>query len=342
MSSARFTLSVLLVVAIVLGGSWFIHQRLTGRLSFNDLTPAPLYGPREDRDTTLTVAGVFSETNKHRQQNGLQALTQNNALNNAAAAKLADMFSQQYFDHKGPDGKQPADWVKAAGYRYLRVGENLALGNFGSDAELVQAWMDSPGHRANIVSSHFTELGVAVGRGTFEGKQTWLAVQSFGQPESVCPKPNETLQQSVSQNEQSALTLRTELTQLEDEINQLSRQLEAAIVETKRLAEAAKTKIEEGNAQIEEGNRINRETGSREQAEPYWQRGEALQNEGRELFTQAEAKQNEARKLNDEITTLQATYNTKATTLQQVSTQLRQLVDRFNNSIRIFNRCLES
>src|SRR6185369_15716694 len=118
---------------------------------------------------------------------GLPALKENALLDKAAKKKLDDMFAQQYFEHINPQGKGPSDLAKSVGYDYIAIGENLALGNFKNDAELVQAWMDSPGHRANILNKQYTEIGVAVGQGTYEGKKTWLAVQEFGRPTSSCP-----------------------------------------------------------------------------------------------------------------------------------------------------------
>ncbi len=73
------------------------------------------------------------------------------------------------------------------GYAYLKIGENLALGNFASDADVVTAWMNSPGHRANILDGQYTEIGVGVARGLYEGHTVYFAVQHFGRPRSACP-----------------------------------------------------------------------------------------------------------------------------------------------------------
>ena len=110
--------------------------------------------------------------------------------------------------------------AKAAGYDYIAIGENLALGNFTDDEELVTAWMNSPGHRANILNKSFMEIGAAVGRGTFEGKQVWLAVQEFGKPASACPDIDGTLKLQISSLEQEVSTLEPQLSQLKQEIDQ--------------------------------------------------------------------------------------------------------------------------
>lgn len=160
--------------------------------------PAPLRAIRDSRQAFLTQAGTIGWTNIQRTNNGgLPPLAENVELDAAAARKAQDMFNRQYFEHVSPDSKNVGDLVEAIGYEYIAVGENLALGNYKDDQELVQAWMDSPGHRANILSTKFTEIGVAVGRGLFEGKQTWLAVQVFARPLSACPEVDATLKSQI-------------------------------------------------------------------------------------------------------------------------------------------------
>jgi len=151
--------------------------------------------------STLTVRGIVEYTNGARSQNGgLPALIENELLDRDAQLKLADMFAKQYFEHESPDGTGPADLAKAVGYAYVIVGENLALGDFGSDQGVVNAWMDSPGHRANILNAHYQEIGVAVGKGMYEGRETWLAVQSFGMPISACPAISTSLKSEIDVN----------------------------------------------------------------------------------------------------------------------------------------------
>ena len=151
-------------------------------------TPPPLISKLINPGTHLTDAGVIEWTNTNRAQNGqLPALKENTLLDQAAELKLQDMFKQQYFEHVNPQGVGPGDLAKKVGYNFIAEGENLALGNFGNDQSLVTAWMNSPGHRANILNVHYTEIGVAVGQGSYQGQTTWLAVQEFGRPASSCP-----------------------------------------------------------------------------------------------------------------------------------------------------------
>ena len=110
---------------------------------------------------------------------------------------MEDMFTNQYFAHVSPTGQSALTVASTVGYSYLALGENLALGNFTGDAGVVSAWMGSPGHRANILSSNYTQIGVAVGKGTYDGKSTWIAVQVFGRPASDCPSPDATLKSTV-------------------------------------------------------------------------------------------------------------------------------------------------
>ncbi len=181
-------------------------------------TPGPLKSGGE-QGFTLTRAGTINNTNLERKKQGLPELKENFLLDKAAQAKLKDMFQGQYFEHISPGGLGPSDFVKTAGYEYLAVGENLALGNYKGDADLVLAWMNSPGHKANILNTQFKEIGVAVGKGVYEGKETWLAVQEFGRPLSDCPSVNSETKTKID-------SYRAELNILEQQIGEKKEQLE--------------------------------------------------------------------------------------------------------------------
>lgn len=160
----------------------------------------------------LTMRGVIEYTNIARAQNGgFPALVENTTLDLDAQMKLQDMFTKQYFEHVSPSGIGPADLAKTVGYAYVIVGENLALGDFGSDAKLVDAWMNSPGHRANILNAHYQEIGVAVGKGTYEGRETWIAVQSFGMPISSCPPIDTAMKMQIDANNAQIAILKADL-----------------------------------------------------------------------------------------------------------------------------------
>ncbi len=158
----------------------------------------------------LTSAGTFSFTNVERTKAGLKVFSPSTKLNIVAQGRLNDMFTNQYFEHVSPTGGSASVEADKAHYEYISIGENIALGNFTDDAALVLAWMNSPGHRANILNSKFQELGVAVGRGMFEGKQTWIAVQIFGKPLSACPATDASLKAQI-ERDQSSLDANQEL-----------------------------------------------------------------------------------------------------------------------------------
>jgi len=108
---------------------------------------------------------VVAAMNVERRAHGLQPLKLNRQLSLAADDRIRDMFSQRYFDHVAPDGTQPFVWVTRRGYHYRTVGENLAVGYRGVD-RVVDGWMNSPHHRANLLGRNFDEVGVSVASGS--------------------------------------------------------------------------------------------------------------------------------------------------------------------------------
>ncbi len=212
--------------------------------------PPPLRAGSDAPSAHLTEPGVLSWTNAQRKEHGLSALTTNEALNAAAETKLQDMFAKQYFEHLSPDGIDPGKLAGQAGYIYVMVGENLALGNFKNDQELVQAWMDSPGHRANILEAKYEEIGIAVGQGTYEGRKTWIAVQEFGRPQAACPKPDETLGAKIMSDKQ-------ELDQLKIEAEQLKAEIEDSGKPRSRAeADAHNAEVDRYNALVKQINEL--------------------------------------------------------------------------------------
>ena len=107
---------------------------------------------------------LVEEMNRERAAYGLEPLRLNENLSQAAQDRIVDMFDQRYFAHVAPDGTQPFTWVARRGYRYRAVGENLAVG-YPTAARVVRGWMESPGHRANILQRNFDEIGIAVANG---------------------------------------------------------------------------------------------------------------------------------------------------------------------------------
>ena len=222
--STKFIVTFLIIVGLgiaVAEGApqkswvWFTHTELGSKffLSGGEIQLSGLLrGPLDAFDgSNLTADGIIKWTNTQREDQGLIPLHENALLRKAAEAKVDDMFAQQYFEHESPDGKSPADLARGAGYSYIIVGENLALGNFKDDKTLVQAWMDSPGHRANILHGKYQEIGTAAKKGMFEGKEVWLAVQEFGAPLSACPTPALGLKGQIDANRAQLSTNQSEL-----------------------------------------------------------------------------------------------------------------------------------
>ncbi len=129
--------------------------------------------------TDIHVEQLLASTNAQRAAAGLSALTLNQKLSVAAANKAADMFAKGYWAHNSPTGATPWEFISGAGYKYTVAGENLAK-NFGSSQGVVDAWMASPTHRANMVKSSYREVGFAVVNGVLNGEETTLVVQMFG------------------------------------------------------------------------------------------------------------------------------------------------------------------
>jgi hypothetical protein len=184
----RIFRSLLLVFLTLLFGLilYFYGGYVRDRESMRPLSPLhesnpplmPGYGAKE-----LTPRGIITLTNKVRGEvDGLPPLAENEQLNNVAAARLQDMFEKQYFAHNSPSGDDVSDVAQRVGYRYKIIAENIAQGGFKDDQRIVNGWLQSPGHRKNILSGEVTEIGVAVARGMFKGQETWVGVQVFGLP----------------------------------------------------------------------------------------------------------------------------------------------------------------
>jgi uncharacterized protein YkwD len=183
------------------------------------LTPPPLLSYKKIDSTGLSQSKIIAETNLQRQQNGsLPALIENTKLDEAAEAKVNDMFLNQYFEHDSPSGVDPGKLVQNYGYNYIVAGENLILGSFSSEKEVVDNWMASPGHRANILNNRYTEIGVAIIKGIYKGKTAWIGVQEFGLPLSDCVQPDVNLKSEIDsyKAQSDALTL-----QIDEKKNQI-------------------------------------------------------------------------------------------------------------------------
>lgn len=131
--------------------------------------------------TDISTTKLFDLTNREREKADLPQLTYSAKLAQAAQKKAAHMFENQYWSHYGPLGETPWQFIMDSGYQYEFAGENLAKNFLFSDG-VVNAWMDSPTHRENILRKEYVEVGFAIVNGVLNGEETTLVVQMFGTP----------------------------------------------------------------------------------------------------------------------------------------------------------------
>ncbi|WP_405996932.1 CAP domain-containing protein [Streptomyces sp. NBC_00829] len=141
-------------------------------------TPTPTEPkPPSNPDGTPAALGrqVIALANAERAKAGCPAVRENNLLNKAALGHSEDMASRNFFDHTNPDGKDPGARITAAGYQWSTYGENIAKGQ-ATPADVMKSWMESSGHRRNILDCKFKEIGMGVRLGS--GGPWWT--QAFG------------------------------------------------------------------------------------------------------------------------------------------------------------------
>lgn len=129
--------------------------------------------------TRITPDELIQLANAERVKEHLSELRQSPALEIAAQEKARDMRINDYFSHDSPSNITPWYWIKQR-YEYVYAGENLAM-DFLTSSGVHEAWLKSPTHRANILSEHFKEIGIAVVPADINGKHTTIVVQMFGQ-----------------------------------------------------------------------------------------------------------------------------------------------------------------
>lgn len=233
----------------------------------------PVLSKKDYPESLLSVGGIFNFTNRQRETNGsLPALSQNSKLNQIAGLRIKDMFEKEYFEHKSPSGVGASDIAYDVGYEFILIGENIALGNFGGDEALVEAWMDSPGHRANILNKRYTEIGIAAERGLYKSKEIWLAVQIFGRPLNLCNEPDYSLKKPISESE--------------ERISLLNIKAKAYYFEIESMKKGNIEAVEEYNKKVGQYNEVVRQ-------------------------------------------------------IKILSSELKGLIDEYNNQVKVFNACIE-
>ncbi len=309
----RVIIIVLAIIAAVAASAFFIHQRfftekfpLLKNISEQISNPGPLRANQNSDKVANNLADdeIIKWTNYYRSGSDLAELSKNAELAKSASIKANDMLNKGYFEHIDPNGDGISVVVTEQGYKYSVVGENLAMGGFANEKELVDAWMNSEGHRANIMNDKYTEIGVASVFGNFEGTEVWLSVQVFAKPSPNCTLPDESLKQKIEDYQ----TNYEKGDDLVDQYNEM-------VKESEKL-------IETGNAKISEGNEIAKTSGN-DSAEPYWEEGKRLQNQGN-------AKLDSAEELKREIEDANALYN-----------KIEELINKYNLQVEDYNACID-
>jgi len=275
--------SLIIFVGLLGFGAYYLYHHKSVLSNINSNLPGTLFGPKSaQKATELSADKIIYWTNYYREQNGLKDLTKNDLLTAAAQKKVDDMFLKQYFEHVSPTGVAPSDLVKSVGYKYQVTGENLALGDFKDEKDLVDAWMNSPGHRANILNKDYTEIGVASELNKYQDwGTTWMSVQEFGKPASNCSSPD---------------------TSLESDINSKNAEYDSLIKQINDLNSQA-------NSDIQKGNDIYQSTHDSSQAQPYWDKGNQERAQAQELETQANNLQSEIKTETDNYNAQVSNYN---------------------------------
>ncbi len=160
--------------------------------------------PKTNYFASILPSVVVDLTNKERSDNKEAALTTNKLLVEAATMKAEDMVKRGYFSHESPDGNAPWEWIKKTGYQFAYAGENLAI-NFFDSKDVVDAWMNSTSHRANMLDAHYTEIGIGTARGMYKGREALFVVQFFATP-STTVNGEKTVSIPVLRGETSALS----------------------------------------------------------------------------------------------------------------------------------------
>ena len=159
--SIRSALPLLLLVAVAAGASPASAATVC----------ASADGPTAQTSTVVLANAALCLVNQERTSRGLRPLKSNRRLANAAGAHARDMCARGYFSHDSANGASFADRIRKAGYvprnAFPSLGEDLAWGSgsLGTPREIVQSWMNSPGHRANILYPKFREAGMGVALG---------------------------------------------------------------------------------------------------------------------------------------------------------------------------------
>jgi uncharacterized protein YkwD len=203
----------------------------------------------------LTLDAIITLTNNARAQNGLPPLKENQLLDSIATSRAQDMLDKQYFAHVSPTGQQASDIAQSIGYHYKIIAENIGSGDFYTNQKIVDGWMQSPGHRSNILSTEVEEIGAAVLKGKMKGADTYITVQIFGLQslpvsQKICVAPSKNLLDDINLKKAELDSLKSQLDRLKNELD-----TERESIETdRRNIDGDNQKIEKFNVRIKTFN----------------------------------------------------------------------------------------
>lgn len=164
---------LLITGAIVVAGylSWIVIYNATHKPTMQ--TPGPITPVVVDSSPTVDELWLY--TNNERQLHGEAPLTLDPRLTASATAKCVDMVVNNYWAHTSPSGKTPQDFISEVDPSWKYSGENLSLG-YSTSKTVVDAWIASPGHEANILDNHYVDVGYAI---CTDNQSRIMVVQQF-------------------------------------------------------------------------------------------------------------------------------------------------------------------
>lgn len=190
-------------------------------------------------EINISSGGLLVNTNNQRQAVGIQNLTVNSSLSQAAQAKANDMVIHDYWSHNTPDGQTPWTFINSAGYQYVKSGENLAYG-FSTDYETIVGWMNSPAHKQAMLDPDYAEVGFGIANSknfVSNGPQT-IIVAIYGNPLT----PTITNQQASDNKPKTLNTSSLNTSDKEQYNSQLTNYNESKPIEITRIQRLTKGK----------------------------------------------------------------------------------------------------
>ncbi|HQV64996.1 MAG TPA: CAP domain-containing protein [Candidatus Paceibacterota bacterium] len=193
----------------------------TNQSSDDTVKEEPIIEQKTTDRTVLNSDNILYFTNLERTKRGLVNLKFNAKLTRSANSKSRDMFANQYFAHTSPvdSEKSFAYFIENEQYSFIRISENLAIGEFKTAKQVVDAWMNSPDHRANILFPNYREIGASVQTSKMNGDTVIIIVQHFGIPKNVCPSVSQAMLSKLQSIQEDATIAKKNATKMEADMN---------------------------------------------------------------------------------------------------------------------------